>query len=164
MNEIAYGRLSANLEAPCILFLIGMRVNRLTAVATWLPIGRSMGAMIRELAVSPESGLLSVQGWWWGRNTAVQQYWRSTDHLIAYANDSERLHRPAWTDFYRKVGVDSGAAVGIWHETVVLEPGRVECIYGNMPPFGLGAAVGTLPATGHRKTAAGRLGKDAPSA
>jgi hypothetical protein len=87
----------------------------------------------------------------------VQQYWRSTDDLVRYANDSARLHRPAWTAFFRSVGVGEGAAVGIWHETILLEPGKVETIYANMPPFGLGEAVGVVPATGKRETAAKRL-------
>ncbi len=25
--------------------------------------------------------------------------------------------------------------VGIWHETYLIEPGKFECVYGNMPPF-----------------------------
>ena len=30
--------------------------------------------------------------------------------------------------------------VGIWHETYLVEPGKFECVYGNMPRFGLAAA------------------------
>ena len=33
------------------------------------------------------------------------------------------------------------AAVGIWHETYLVEPNQFEVFYGNMPKFGLGAAM-----------------------
>jgi hypothetical protein len=39
-------------------------------------------------------------------------------------------------------------SIGIWHETYLVEPGKHECIYGNMPAFGLGAATKIVPATG----------------
>ncbi len=157
MAVINYGRHTANLTDPCVLFLIGMRVNRLRSVGAWVPVARSMGNMIAELAQDRHSGFLTARTWMGWRNVLVQQYWRSTDDLIRYASDSNRLHRPAWTDFYRRIGVADGAVVGIWHETIVLEPGKVETIYGSMPAFGLGEAIGTLPATGKRESAAKRL-------
>lgn len=157
MAQILYGRHTADLSAPCTLFLIGMRVNRLRSVGAWVPVARSMGRMIAEVASDPESGFLTARTWFGWRNVLVQQYWRTPDHLIRYAADSTRQHRPAWTDFYRRIGVADGAVVGIWHETIVLEPGKVETIYGSMPPFGLGEAVGITPAVGHRESAARRL-------
>lgn len=155
---ILYGRHTVELEQPCVLFLIGMRINRLRAVGQWAPVARAMGPMIAELARDPASGFLSARTWIGWRTILVQQYWRAPEDLIRYARDDSRLHRPAWTDFFRRVGIADGAAVGIWHETLVIEPGRMECIYGNMPPIGLGAALGTVPATGRRDSAAGRLG------
>jgi hypothetical protein len=161
MADINWGRHTADLDEPKVLFLIGMRVNRLLAVGQWLPVAHSMGRMLRELAADPNSGFLGARTFLSGRTVLVQQYWRSTDDLLRYAHDSSRLHRPAWTAFFKQIGVGEGAAVGIWHETVVLQPGQVETIYGNMPPFGLGQAIGTTPATGTRDTAAKRLGRAA---
>jgi hypothetical protein len=161
MANIGWGRHTVHLDAPCVVFLIGMRVNRLTAVGQWAPIARSMGRMIAEVAQDKDSGFLHAQTWLSWRNVLVQQYWRSTDDLIRYASDANRQHRPAWTDFYRQVGVAEGASVGIWHETITIEPGKFECIYGNMPPFGLGAALGTVPAIGKRSSAADRLRQEA---
>lgn len=159
--SIQFGRHTVALESPCVLFLIGMRVNRWRAVGEWLPVARAMGPMIAEVAADPNSGFLHAETWIGWRRILVQQYWRSTDDLIRYANDSERLHRPAWTAFFRNVGIADGASVGIFHETVELVPGKVECVYGNMPRFGLGQAIGTVPATGRRQTAAERLAEDA---
>jgi hypothetical protein len=113
--------------------------------------------MIAEAAADKGSGFLHAETWVRWRTILVQQYWRSTDDLIRYANDSNRLHRPAWTEFYRHVGVADGATVGIFHETIAITPGGFECIYGNMPKMGLGAALGTVPATGKRESAAKRL-------
>jgi hypothetical protein len=161
MPNIIWGRQTVELEQPCVAFLIGMRINRLRAIGQWAPIARSMGQMMAELSRDPGSGFLHAQTWISWRNVFVQQYWRSTDDLIRYANNPTLLHRPAWTDFYRRVGAAEGASVGIWHETITIEPGKFECIYGNMPPFGLGAALGTTPAIGKRNSAAERLRQDA---
>jgi hypothetical protein len=157
MAEILYGRHSADVSGPCVLFLIGMRINRLRDFKGWIPVAKAMRPMIEEVARDPDTGFISARTWVGWRNIMVQQYWRSTDDLIRYASAPDRLHRPAWTDFFRRVGIADGASVGIWHETVVVEPGKVETVYGNMPLFGLGEAVGIVPATGKRESAAKRL-------
>lgn len=162
MVDIKWGRQTVHLEEPCVLFLIGMRVNRWRSLSQWLPVARAMGPMIAEVAADPGSGFLHAQTWLGWRSILVQQYWRSTEDLIRYANNPAQRHRPAWTDFYRHVGAAEGATVGIWHETITIEPGRFECIYGNMPSFGLGAALGTVPATGRRNSAVQRLGREEP--
>lgn len=43
------------------------------------------------------------------------QYWRSMDQLLAYAENKDAAHLPAWRDFNQSVGTDG--SVGIWHET-----------------------------------------------
>jgi len=50
--------------------------------------------------------------------------------------------------------------VGIWHESYLVEAGRYETIYGNMPVFGLAKASQHVPATGNRETARRRLGRE----
>ena len=85
------------------------------------------------------------------------QYWRSFEHLHAYAHDPARNHQPAWRAFNTAIGGDG--SVGIFHETYIVDPGRHESIYVNMPPIGLGAISNTLPATGNRKDARRRMGK-----
>jgi hypothetical protein len=157
MADMKWGRHTVDLTEPCVLFLIGMRVNRWTALGQWLPVARAMGPMIAEAAADKASGFLHAETWVRWRTILVQQYWRSTDDLIRYANDANQLHRPAWTEFYRQVGIAEGATVGIFHETITITPGRFECIYGNMPAMGLGAALGTVPATGKLSSAKGRL-------
>jgi hypothetical protein len=47
--------------------------------------------------------------------------------------------------------------VGIWHETYVVPAGSYECIYSDMPAFGLGAATGVIPVSQRGERAAERL-------
>jgi hypothetical protein len=83
------------------------------------------------------------------------QYWRSLEHLMAYASNRAAEHLPAWRDFNRAVGTDG--TVGIWHETYKASPGTYETIYANMPAVGLGKA-GTLEtAEGRNRTARDRI-------
>jgi hypothetical protein len=72
------------------------------------------------------------------------QYWRSFDHLEAYARNKDATHWPAWVAFNKRIG--SSGDVGIWHESYVVKPGGSESLYSNMPPFGLGAVSELIPA------------------
>jgi len=147
--------MTGELQGDFVVFLIGMRFNHLWKIHKWLSVTRSMGAMLRELATHPESGFLGYHGWY-GRTTIMVQYWRSFDHLENYAKDKSAQHLPAWTAFNRNVG--SNGDVGIWHETFLVREGGYECVYNNMPRFGLARVGEHLPATGKRASASGRIG------
>lgn len=138
------GRVSADLPDGAVIFLIGMRVNRPLLVHRWLPAFIAMPRMIHELMKQPERGFLGATTWLSGRNVMVQQYWRCMDDLLAYARDRDAEHLPAWRAFNRRVGNDG--TVGIWHEAYTVHAAESHVVYRNMPPFGLGAAVGRLPA------------------
>jgi hypothetical protein len=150
------GRYTAQPDKPLVLFLIGMRINSLFTIRKWSFAAMAMQAMLRELASKPGSGLLWFRNYRAGRDFMVQQYWESFDKLLGYAHDKEGKHFPAWAEFNRRVGY-SGGAVGIWHETYLIEPGRSESIYGNMPPFGLAAATNRVPAEGRLAAAKERF-------
>jgi hypothetical protein len=83
------------------------------------------------------------------------QYWRSFEALEEYAKDSNQAHLPAWANFNKLMKNNSD--VGIWHETYTISPGSFECVYNNMPEFGLAKATSIVPASGSRKDARGRL-------
>lgn len=158
MATIAPGRVAA--PAPpegTVVFLIGMRVNQLRDVRRWVPVVRAMPAMLRELRSDPDSGLLDATLWIGGRTVLVTQYWTSFEKLDTYARDRDRLHRPAWHEF--NVRSRGNTAVGVFHETYVVGPGRAESIYVNMPTMGLGKAVGSLPADQIGEGATQRLRK-----
>lgn len=49
--------------------------------------------------------------------------------------------------------------VGIWHETYKISRENYECVYVNMPEFGLGKVGTLIPALGKLATAKGRMAK-----
>ena len=151
-------RVSAELPGEFVVFLIGMRINNPLLVHKWLPVASAMPRMIRELSRQPELGLLHAESWF-ARTIIMVQYWRSMEQLLSYATNREAEHLPAWKAFNRSVGTNG--AVGIWHETYGVSPGRFESVYVNMPQFGLGKAGSVVPASGHRSSARGRLGEKA---
>jgi len=152
------GPVTAAVDGGLVVFLIGMRINRWWRPDLWLPVMLSMGKMLRELRANPELGFLGVAPTGPSNPIVLVQYWKSAEHLQRFASATDRAHLPAWTEFHRRARATS--AVGIWHETFVVPPGCHESIYINMPPFGLGAAVGVRPATGERASARGRLEAD----
>ncbi len=136
MPDIIRERMTAQVDGEFVVFLIGMRINRLWKVHKWLPVAMAMPRMLRELQADPESGLLGFRSWFGNPNIMVQ-YWRSFEHLERYAKDATHAHRPAWAMFNRTVA--GNGDVGIWHETYRVRPGDFECVYNNMPVFGAGS-------------------------
>ena len=147
-------RMTAEAGGEFCVFLIGMRVNRWWKVHKWLPVAMAMPRMLKELEAHPELGCLGGRQWV-GNPTILLQYWKSFEDLDRYAKDANREHLPAWAAFNRKVARNGD--VGVWHETYRVSPGHYECVYVNMPPFGLGKATRLIPATGRYENAAGRM-------
>jgi hypothetical protein len=147
-------RLCARFEGDFVVFLIGMRINRLWKVHHWLPAVRAMPRMLGELQARPELGLLGAE-MWTARTTIMLQYWRSLDQLLAYATDKQAKHLPAWKAFNQTVAASGD--IGVWHETYLVSPGRYENIYVNMPAFGLGKVGSLVEASGSSHSASGRV-------
>jgi hypothetical protein len=154
--EVIQDRMCAEVDGEAVVFLIGMRINRLWKIHKWLPVAMAMPRMLRELGQNPDLGFLGAHSWF-GRTIIVLQYWRSVEDLQAYAKNRDRAHLPAWAAFNRAVGKNGD--VGIWHETYRTREGDYETVYANMPPFGLGKATKVVTATGRRESAAGRIAR-----
>jgi len=153
MAAVVPKRVTAEIEGDFVVFLIGMRINKPWKVHKWLPVSRAMSKMIHELEGRPEAGFLGhIMSF-----GVIVQYWRSFEHLEAYARDPDQLHWPAWTDFNKRVGGSRGD-VGIWHETYKVRAGEYECVYSGMPPFGLAKATLTVDAIDDLDSARGRMG------
>jgi hypothetical protein len=144
-------RMTVKMEGDFVVFIIGMRINRWWKVHKWLPVVMAMPKMLKELSQKPESGFLGAEV----GVTNIVQYWKSFEHLEAYAKDRNGLHYPAWKAFNTKI--KSNGDVGIWHETFKVGEGEYECIYNNMPKYGLGKVGELIPVAGKRETAAGRI-------
>ena len=150
------GRYTAQIDGPFVVFLFGMRVNKLHQIGKWLPVARAMRPMVEQLLARRELGLLHAESFFYWRGAALVQYWRSFEQLEHFARDSSLAHLDAWKRFNRAIGADG--SVGIWHETYLVAQGQYECVYGNMPRMGLAAAGEHLAAIGARETARRRLG------
>jgi hypothetical protein len=114
--------------------------------------------MIKELEEHSELGFL---GYIMSLGVIVQ-YWRSFEHLEAYARSRDHLHLPVWAAFNKRLSHADGD-VGIWHETYLVRAGAYEAIYSGMPAFGLGKVGQLAPINGLRDSARGRLRQQAES-
>ena len=156
MSKTINQRMTVNLEGDFVVFLIGMRINRFWKIYKWLPVATAMGKMLKELSINPESGFLGFQVYG-GIPPVIIQYWKSFEQLEAYAKDRESNHYPAWKAFNTKIR--SNGDVGIWHETYQVHAGEYECVYNNMPKYGLGKIGELVPAIGKKESAAQRIAK-----
>ena len=155
MSTVYPGRYSTKIEGSFVVFLIGVRVNRLLALGKWIPVAKAMGPMLKELYANPSLGFLGAHTSVYWRGVMVTQYWRNFDKLVDYAQMRDAAHLPAWKAFNQSVGADG--TVGIWHETYQVVGGQYETVYANMPRFGLAVAGTHEPATGHLRDARFRM-------
>lgn len=155
MSSIFNGKYTAKTNEPFVVFLIGMRVNQWWRFDKWLPVANAMVPMLTTLYKFPEKGFLHAEFFWNMSGPVTIQYWRSFEDLEKFARNPSDPHIEAWRKFNQAVG--TGGLVGIWHETYQVNPNQYECVYGNMPRFGLGAALEHVPAVGRRETARTRL-------
>jgi hypothetical protein len=162
VTRVIHKRVTAAIEGDFVVFLIGMRINKLWKPSRWIPVFLAMPRMLRELEGRPESGFLGANLYVGSPlRPMVVQYWRSFEHLESYARSKDAAHWPAWVEFNKRVG--SNGDVGIWHETYLVPAGAYDSVYNNMPPVGLGAVTQLVPAAGRKATAAGRAGiRDEP--
>ena len=72
-----------------VLFIVGMRINRLAAVHRWLPVMIAIPRMLVELARNRDLGMIGTpRTLVSGRLIMVQQYWSSYEALERYAHDA----------------------------------------------------------------------------
>jgi hypothetical protein len=161
MAKIVERRVCAEMDGGFVVFLIGMRINKPWKFWAWGPVAAAMPRMLIELAKQPELGLLYARSHFGFPDAMVVQYWRSFEALEAYAKARDKAHLPAWQAFNKAIA--SNGDVGIWHETYVIEPGKYENIYNNMPPYGLGAVGRIVDAVGGRQAARQRVKGKVPA-
>lgn len=155
MAQVHPGRYTAEIDGDFVVFVIGMRINKLWKVHRWVPVARAMGPMIAELMQHPEKGLLGVRTMWAGRTITLIQYWRSFDQLERFARAADDPHLAAWRAFNAKVGTSGD--VGVYHETYQVPAGAYEAVYSNMPVMGLAAAGRHLPVARRGEAARQRI-------
>jgi hypothetical protein len=156
MARVLDERLCARIDGDFVVFIIGMRINKLWKVHKWLPVFLAMPRLLKELRAHPESGFLGEQS----GGLMIVQYWRSFEALETYARSTSGQHWPVWVDFNKRMGRSRGD-VGIWHETYKVPAGEYEAIYSGMPAHGLGKVGRLIPARERFESARGRMGSPA---
>ena len=86
MEDIFNGRYTAEIDGSFVVFLVGMRVNKLRAIRKWWPVAAAMRPMLETLYTHPEKGFLGGEAFFRWRVTALLQYWRSFDDLERFAS------------------------------------------------------------------------------
>lgn len=150
------GRHTANNSEDIIVFIIGMRINKRLAIHKWLHVFLAMPGMIKELyTYKSELGFYSAENYFGLRTTAMIQYWRSLEELLAYSKNER--HLKALKKFNRLTkGNDE---VGIYHETNIIPKGQYESVYVNMSHYTFGKAMKHMPITSEKQTAKKRLSR-----
>src|SRR5665213_3848579 len=126
MAQIAGRRMTAEVDGDFVVFLIGARPNnKLRLLRSIIDVGgrRGMKHMLDYLVAHPEKGLLAYE---FGLPVIVQ-YWRSFEHLEAFAKNTDDPHLGAWRNYWRRVG--KSARTGIWHETFLVRAGELSLIH-----------------------------------
>ena len=140
--DINQGRWTAEIEGDFVVFIIGARINKpWDFVRAIRDLGgrKGMNHMLKYLTEHPEKGLLGYDT----MGLVNVQYWRSFEHLEAFARDQDDPHLEAWRNYWKRVGKSD--RTGIWHETFLVRDGEYEAVYGNMPDRGLGKASELVP-------------------
>jgi hypothetical protein len=118
--QIAGRRMTVEVEGDFVVFLIGARLSLRHPLRSFLDLGgrRGMKHMLDYLVAHPDKGLLAYE---MGIPTIVQ-YWRSFEHLEAFARNKDDPHLEVWRRYWRRVG--HSARTGIWHETYLVKAGQ----------------------------------------
>lgn len=72
-------RTTVKIDKDFVVFLIGFRVNKWWKIHKWFPLIPQMAAMLKELAIYKDLGLLNWHSWF-GRTTILVQYWETPNN------------------------------------------------------------------------------------
>src|SRR6476469_1932241 len=111
MTDIIKKRMCGEIEGEFVVFLIGARINKPWKVWKWWPVATAMPRMLAELQARPELGLLHARQSFGLGSAMVIQYWRSFEHLEAYAKQRDLAHLPAWQAFNKAVASDGDVGI-----------------------------------------------------
>ena len=108
--KVNQGRWTAEIDGDFVVFLIGARPSLRHLPSSVRDLGglRGMKGMLDYLTERPDKGLLGYQ---LGFPTIVQ-YWRSFEHLEAFAKDQDDPHLAAWRTYWKRVGTTDAPGSG----------------------------------------------------
>lgn len=142
--------MAAEMDDGFVIYIQGMRLNKLRALPHWLLANWKVAKMFRELEANPDSGFLGYTPIFLGlRKGAAMQYWRSLEDLQRFATDPDGSHVPAWRWYNKKVDPDGG--LGFWAELYVVDADSFETFFRNVPPIGVGKFATMVPMREHER-------------
>lgn len=143
--KVSPGRFTAEVDKDFVVFLIGMRVNQWWRFDQWVPVAMAMPFMLRRLMSEPSLGMLAHENFFrlFPITTCLVTYWKDFESLERFSKDPSETHLGAWSRYNQRVG--KSGVVGVWHETYKVTKGDSECVYANMPVFGLAKATRHVP-------------------
>ncbi|ADJ14635.1 monooxygenase family protein [Halalkalicoccus jeotgali] len=142
--------MAAEIDGEYVVYINGMRLNRLRALPRYLYAGIQAGRIFKRLEADPDSGFLGyLPAYMSPRSGAAIQYWRSLEDIRRFAQDPDDRHVPVWR-WYNEAGGNDGG-LGFWAELYVVKDGSFETFYRNVPPIGLGEHGSLVPMTTHRR-------------
>jgi hypothetical protein len=166
MAQLFTERMAAEMDDGFVIYINGMRLNKLRALPHWLVANWTVAKMFRQLEADPDSGFLGYTPIFLGfRKGAAMQYWRSLDDLQRFATDPDGPHVPAWTWYNEEADPDGG--LGFWAELYVVDGDSFETFFRNVPPIGIGKFAKMVPMAEHDRrlglSADGRPGRAPPT-
>jgi len=136
-------------------------MNNSYASADFKWVSEAFESMVKELESDPEKyGYLGGDQFMstnpYTNGPSMIQYWRSQEHLNAYAKSRMNKHFQPMLKSAKQVRESS--AYGFYHESFRIHAGEYDCVYMNMPRTLLGAVGELYDMKGKLRTAAGRAG------
>ncbi|WP_198665704.1 monooxygenase family protein [Haloprofundus halophilus] len=150
MAEIFRERMAAEMDDGVVIYINGIRLNKLSALPHWLLANWKVARMFKELEADPKSGFLGYTPIFLGlRKGAAMQYWRSLEDLQRFATEQNGPHVSAWKWYNEKVDPDGG--LGFWAELYVVDGDSFETFFRNVPPIGIGKYAKMVPMREHKR-------------
>jgi len=128
-------RYQAKPNSSLVIFLSGFKIHHTWKFWKKWQINKALQDILDELEQNSVPGFLGYEQWS-GNPSLIIQYWRDHNALIAYARNKDAGHFPHWVAFNTRLAED--AAIGLWHETYLVQQNDMEGLYRNMRPLGLG--------------------------
>jgi|JI10StandDraft_1071094.scaffolds.fasta_scaffold364288_3 hypothetical protein len=133
-------KFTTNTDKPLAVFLTGVQCRKITSMWKIPMITNKMIKMQSELKLDKKAGFYHGENFFTMTphfTTLFLSYWDSPGSIERFANSKFFSHLESAKDYLKNFLSDTN--LGIWHETFVVEPEKVESLYYNMEPFGLSA-------------------------
>ncbi len=133
-------RFTTKTDKPFTVFLTGVQCRKFTSMWKMPLVANRMLKMQAELKLNTEAGFYHGENFFTMTphfTTLFLSYWDSAKSIEQFANSKIFSHLESAKDYLKNFLSDTN--LGIWHETYVVEPEKVESLYYNMESFGLSA-------------------------